>query len=1165
MWYQLARGWLYRLVCAILILVTPVVMMTGGVLANELQPDPLAYGQPAVSAGAVEESAPLAQDGSPTTRTDVTGRYRFEGLPRGTHKVTLDPNSLPRAWRPLPGESVPTVWVVPGQEQTSDALNSGVRFTVVYDRESGAIAGRVFVDKNGDGLVGLGEAGLAGVTVIDPTIHQYFVPFDDRDLIALFRASNVCQGYQGRYPVGNMLTSGVSIVASWDGTVWYYDHWEDGYDPDPLRPDPSSTTTSGTLNAGDYQPFLNDVDTSRVDWGLPPYYYDGRDRITIVGEEAAVIRYAYPSLADTIIGSMLAGAWEIEETANWDTAYVVPAGEEQGAQSDFAFTGGSVMALQDNTGVYLDGVLRGTLGRGQTLFVNGAGDGLGLGGLDSGATFTATGPIMVDLYGSLCDLSGVVGGGPWSGNGYMLEPVAHWGSDYWSPVPSRFSCKQAETDIFLYNGNPVTITVRVDDGIPAPDLLLPPGISSSVQDLLGRRLAENRGVHIYAPGGEPFWGVGSVDSGGTRFEWGFSLVHDPASQALLGWSPGNATVPPSAYTPNPNGNVAWVTAISDTVVYVDLNGGVGPDQIDCNGDGDALDVGVDGVCNEPTSNLGIPLTRGQVLRVADPVDEDLSGARIYTRSYYENIVVSWGEDSCVSVQGLPYLDLGYTVLPLTSHSLEITKTAEPSPVRAGDVLTYSLAWSVLGFSPAPDLTISDTVPVSTTFITATRPVTVNGVLLTWPLGDRLPGDSGTVTFTVRVDSSIVSGTLLRNVTVITDGTGITNTDTITTPVVGTPALELTKSVTQGEIVQGMPFTYTIRITNTGSITLSPLVLTDTLPPGIHYVGPAVPQLPDWVAEPLLQWTFPGPFMPGASLNVAFAVTATPGLTGTLVNSATVTGNHPTGVVTDTDTVPVVFHDPEIALDKQLVSRDRDDVAPNYVTFTIAIANVGPSVIDVLPLQDEYDPYYLSFVRATPHPDEPADDGILNWYDLTLPGNGFGRNLGLGEVFTVTTVFSIAHTIPSTYTTDNRAQVTGAIDIYRNPANRPRDQVPISNVPTAVELLYFRGEGATDRQVRLEWATALELDNVGFRVYRADEDDRSRASLVHFEPAAVMGARLGATYAYTDTVPADGVWWYWLVDVDTHGVETHAARPATQVEVNAALRYRVFLPFVLKRP
>jgi uncharacterized repeat protein (TIGR01451 family) len=464
---------------------------------------------------------------------------------------------------------------------------------------------------------------------------------------------------------------------------------------------------------------------------------------------------------------------------------------------------------------------------------------------------------------------------------------------------------------------------------------------------------------------------------------------------------------------------------------------------------------------------------------------------------------------------------------------------------------------------ASNVTISDTVPANTTLITATLPVTVDGVLLTWPLGDRLPGDSGAVTFTVQVATSVVSGTLLRNVTVITASEGISWTDTITTPVQVAPGLEMGKSVTPGVVTYGMPFTYTIRITNTGSIAFSPLVLTDTLPPGFFYAGPAVPPPPDLVVGPLLRWNDLGPFTPGASIAVAFAVTATPGITGTYINTATVAGHHPTGVLTDTDTVPVVLHDPKIALDKQVVSYDKDDlVAPNYVTFTIAIANVGPSVIDVLPLHDQYDPYCLSFVWAAPYPDEPADDGVLNWYDLTLPGNGFGRNLGLGEVFTVTTVFRIAHDIT---TTINTAEVTGAIDIYRNPANRPRDSVPISNVPTAVELLYFRGEGGYDRQVRLEWATALELDNLGFNIYRADEDDWSRASQVHFEPAAVMGGHLGASYAYTDTVPLDGVWWYWLVDVDTHGAETRATRPAVRVEVNAALRYRAYLPVVLKRP
>ena len=62
----------------------------------------------------------------------------------------------------------------------------------------------------------------------------------------------------------------------------------------------------------------------------------------------------------------------------------------------------------------------------------------------------------------------------------------------------------------------------------------------------------------------------------------------------------------------------------------------------------------------------------------------------------------------------------------------------------------------------------------------------------------------------------------------------------------------------------------------------------------------------------------------------------------------------------------------------------------------------------------------------------------------------------------------------------------------------------------------------------------------------------------------MGGRLGATYAYTNTVPMDGTWWYWLADVDTRGVATHSAPAAIRADVNAALRYRVYLPVVVKR-
>jgi hypothetical protein len=144
-------------------------------------------------------------------------------------------------------------------------------------------------------------------------------------------------------------------------------------------------------------------------------------------------------------------------------------------------------------------------------------------------------------------------------------------------------------------------------------------------------------------------------------------------------------------------------------------------------------------------------------------------------------------------------------------------------------------------------------------------------------------------------------------------------------------------------------------------------------------------------------------------------------------------------------------------------------------------------------------------------------------------------------------------------------VNGGTDIYNNPINHPSDTVPIVNIPTAIELLYFRADSVSGRGVRLAWATAVEIDNLGFNLYRADTNDLDRAKLIHFESAAPQGRQPGATYAYVDTVPSDGVWWYWLADIDTYGRETIRASTWGSVGIDALLPNRIYLPFVIKSP
>jgi hypothetical protein len=108
------------------------------------------------------------------------------------------------------------------------------------------------------------------------------------------------------------------------------------------------------------------------------------------------------------------------------------------------------------------------------------------------------------------------------------------------------------------------------------------------------------------------------------------------------------------------------------------------------------------------------------------------------------------------------------------------------------------------------------------------------------------------------------------------------------------------------------------------------------------------------------------------------------------------------------------------------------------------------------------------------------------------------------------------------------------------------------------LLFFSA-ARVGQSVALDWATAQEVDNYGFNLYRAAVDDFAQATWIHFEPSSIAGGTgSGATYRYVDTSPGPGTWRYWLTDVDTHGAETGDAQSVTIV---MPLFFPVYLPMI----
>ncbi|MGC8873427.1 MAG: SdrD B-like domain-containing protein, partial [Chloroflexia bacterium] len=114
------------------------------------------------------------------------------------------------------------------------------------------------------------------------------------------------------------------------------------------------------------------------------------------------------------------------------------------------------------------------------------------------------------------------------------------------------------------------------------------------------------------------------------------------------------------------------------------------------------------------------------------------------------------------------------------------------------------------------------------------------------------------------------------------------------------------------------------------------------------------------------------------------------------------------------------------------------------------------------------------------------------------------------------------------------------------------------MPTPVRLIDFRAEGRAG-EVWLTWETAMEIDNVGFNLYRREA---GRGTFVRVNvaliPSQVPGGGSGALYTYVDRPVADGTAYeYLLADVDFNGMETFHG------PVEAFIPYSVYVPRIAR--
>lgn len=546
-------------------------------------------------------------------------------------------------------------------------------------------------------------ATFLGATAANPaTVQIFYLPLPEDQVRTSFLAI-----YSGTGATMHTII-GISITA--DGSILYYDQWENGYDADLANPTNlySASNLGGTqiwgdgnaangappgiptdlLNAGTIITLENDIAIPR---NPATIQYDGRDKIGVT--KVAVITKSTWAVRP---GTVLADAIEVLDTTRWGTDFRLPIGEDLNTSSSnmFEYVSLLVMAAEDNTSVQIDSNGDGTvditqtLSQGQSYQVSST----TVGDLTSNARITSNKEVQVDLITG--DL-----GSTYESRWFAVPPTDLWGDSYYTPVGTTSTNFPA--NVFLYNPNQsAAITINYETKSSSGSFSVPAkGSYRFVMPLLS-------GAHFYTADDAPFLAVGTMDSSASganqTYDWGYTLMTESflTSAFAVGWAPGTGTTPPSG-----NGSPVWVIATEPTTVYVDYDGDLTTGSNTAPG-GSKYDVAYD-------------LTALESKQIYDP-DKDQTGMRVYT---VDGVTISgaWGEDPSKASAGTPYLDVGYTLLPLPQPV--VVKTAalvvdnnSNTKIDPTDTVAYTITVKNLGAVTLFNTVITDTVPTNTSYV-----------------------------------------------------------------------------------------------------------------------------------------------------------------------------------------------------------------------------------------------------------------------------------------------------------------------------------------------------------------------------------------------------------------------------------------------------------------
>jgi uncharacterized repeat protein (TIGR01451 family) len=302
-----------------------------------------------------------------------------------------------------------------------------------------------------------------------------------------------------------------------------------------------------------------------------------------------------------------------------------------------------------------------------------------------------------------------------------------------------------------------------------------------------------------------------------------------------------------------------------------------------------------------------------------------------------------------------------TVTTLVGAHADLSVTAvAPTVVAPGQNITYIVTVTNNGPSQATGVTLTDTLPPNTIFLSAvpsrgTSTFDGNSTVTT-AIGTLDPGSSP-VTVTIVVATTAGTASPVTTTTSVqaseTDQDPSNNTATATTTVVPLADLQVVLESAQTLVPVGQYLTYTLTATNHGVSPASGVAVTDTLPAGVTFVSAtdSAGGTPTYSAATGEVTDALGTLDAQASVTITIVVTPTALASATITDGATVRANEldpdPTNNTATLATMVLPVTDLAVAL--QTIAATPD--AGQQVTYSITVTNQGPSPATGVTLTD----------------------------------------------------------------------------------------------------------------------------------------------------------------------------------------------------------------------